>query len=619
MVTATLDNPAALAALREHLRKVRAQRPRTVLICGSTGCRTAGSAKLVPAFEEEVAAAGLGEQVEVRFTGCHGCCERGALVAIGPERLLYQQVQVKDVAEIVRETLVAGRPVERLLYHAPGTDEALPLERDIPFYRGQMRVALRYNGVVDPTSLEDFIAEGGYSALAQALTGMTPLGVVEEIERSGLRGRGGGGFPTGRKWRACRASENETKYLICNGDEGDPGAFMDGYLLEGNPHGVLECMIIGSYALGASRGFVYVRNEYPLALRHLSLAVATAREHGLLGEDILGSGHSFDVEVVRGGGAFVCGEETALMQSVEGGCGEPRPKYILPVERGLWGAPTIVNNVETWVNVPVIIERGADWFAGIGTEKSKGTKVFSVVGKVKHTGLVEVPMGMTLREIVFDICGGVADGKQFKAVQTGGPSGGCLPAELLDLPLDYEQLTQVGSMMGSGGMIVMDEDTCMVEVARYFMGFLAGESCGKCAPCREGVFQLYQILEAITQGRGRPEHLEQLQEIAEIVKVASLCGLGTTAPNPVLSTLRYFRDEYEAHILEKRCPAGVCRALVTYAIDAEKCTGCGLCRTNCPVEAISGETKQPHTLDTELCSRCGICRTVCHFGAVSVH
>ena len=619
MVTATVDNPADLAELREQLRAVRAQCTRTLLICGGTGCRAAGSAQLVPAFEQELAAAGLADQVEVRFTGCHGCCERGPLVVIGPERLLYQQVQLQDVAEIVQETLALGRPVERLLYHAPGTGEALTLESDLPFYRGQLRLALRHNGVVDPTSIEDYLAEGGYSSLASALTRMTAPDVVEEIERSGLRGRGGGGFPTGRKWRACRAAPGVEKYLICNGDEGDPGAFMDGYLLEGNPHGVLEGMIIGSYALGASRGFVYVRNEYPLALRHISLAVEAAREYGLLGENILGSGHSFDVEVVRGGGAFVCGEETALIQSLEGGCGEPRPKYVLPVERGLWGAPTIVNNVETWVNVPEIIRQGADWFAAIGTEKSKGTKVFSVVGKVQHTGLVEVPMGTTLREIVFDICGGVAGGKPFKAVQTGGPSGGCLPVELLDLPLDYEQLTKAGSMMGSGGMIVMDEDTCMVEVARYFMGFLLGESCGKCAPCREGIFQMYQILEAITAGRGVPEHLEQLEEIAEVVKVASLCGLGGTAPNPVLSTLRYFRAEYEAHILENRCPAGVCRALVSYAIDAEKCTGCTLCRTNCPVEAISGEAKQPHTLDSELCTRCGICRSVCRFGAVSVH
>jgi NADH:ubiquinone oxidoreductase subunit F (NADH-binding)/(2Fe-2S) ferredoxin/Pyruvate/2-oxoacid:ferredoxin oxidoreductase delta subunit len=618
MIAVTIDNVESLAELREHLREARAQWTRTVLVCGGTGCRAAGSEGLGPVLEQEIAAAGLADQVAVRYTGCHGCCERGALVVIGPERLVYQRVQVKDVPEIVQETLVNNRPVERLMYTLPETGEALARESDIPFYARQQRIALRYNGLVDPGSIEDFIAEDGYAALAQVLSGMTPEQVIGEVERSGLRGRGGGGFPTGRKWRACAAVPADTKYLICNGDEGDPGAFMDRSILEGNPHGVLEGMIIGAYAIGASQGFIYVRHEYPLALLHISRAVEQAREYGLLGENILGSGYSFDVEIVRGGGAFVCGEETALIQSIEGACGEPRPKYVLPVERGLWGKPTVVNNVETWANVSAIILRGAEWFASIGTEHSKGTKVFSVVGKVQDTGLVEVPMGMTLREIVFGICGGVAGGKQFKAVQTGGPSGGCLPAELLDLPIDYDQLTQAGSMMGSGGMIVMDEDTCMVEVARYFLGFLTQESCGKCAPCREGIFQMYQILEEITQGRGRPEHLEQLEEIGELVKVASLCGLGTTAPNPVLSTLRYFRDEYEAHILEKRCPAGVCRALITFAIDAEKCTGCGLCRTNCPVEAISGETKQPHTIDSELCTRCGVCRQVCRFGAVMV-
>jgi NADH:ubiquinone oxidoreductase subunit F (NADH-binding)/(2Fe-2S) ferredoxin/Pyruvate/2-oxoacid:ferredoxin oxidoreductase delta subunit len=618
MVSTALENPADLAARREQLRARRASCPQTVFVCGGTGCRAAGSAELVPAFAQEIAAAGVRDQVELRFTGCHGCCERGPLVVIGPERLLYQQVQVQDVPEIVSETLVQGRPVERLMYHASDTGAPLAHESDLPFYAGQMRVALRYNGVVDPTSLDDYLVAGGYSALSHVLTRMTPSAVIEEIERSGLRGRGGGGFPTGRKWRACAAASDPVRYLVCNGDEGDPGAFMDGYLLEGNPHGVLEGMIIGSYALGASRGFVYVRNEYPLALRHIALAVATARENGLLGDNLLDSGHSFDVEIVRGGGAFVCGEETALLQSIEGSCGEPRPKYVLPVERGLWGAPTVVNNVETWVNVPVIIQQGADWFAGLGTERSKGTKVFSVVGKVRHTGLVEVPMGTTLREIVFDICGGVAGGKRLKAVQTGGPSGGCLPAELLDLPLDYEQLTQAGSMMGSGGMIVMDEETCMVEVARYFMGFLVGESCGKCAPCREGIFQMYQILEGITQGRGRPEQLDQLEQLAETVKLASLCGLGGTAPNPVLSTLRYFREEYEAHLSERRCPAGVCRGLVSYRIDEARCTGCGLCRTNCPAEAIAGEPREPHRISADLCTRCGVCRQVCREEAVVV-
>ncbi len=607
-----------LAALQHDLQRARSRWTRTVLICGGTGCRAAGSAELGPVFEREIANAGLGEQVNVRYTGCHGFCERGALVVIAPERVWYQGVRLEDVSEIVSETLLHDRPVDRLLYREPMTGETKVLERDVGFYARQMRVALRYNGEVDPADIEDYLSLGGYGALAHVFEAMTPEQVIEEIKRSGLRGRGGGGFPTGRKWETCRDAQGHLKYVVCNGDEGDPGAFMDRSILEGNPHGVLEGMLIGSYAIGASQGFVYVRYEYPLALENTARAMDQAREYGLLGDNILGSGHSFDVEIVRGGGAFVCGESTALMASIEGGVGEPRSKYVHTVESGLWERPTNLNNVETWANVPVIIERGADWFASVGTESSKGTKVFSVVGKVKNTGLVEVPMGMTLHELVYDVCGGVAGDRELKAIQTGGPSGGCIPAELLHLPIDYEHLTEAGSMMGSGGMIVMDDRTCMVELARYFTSFLADESCGKCTPCREGLHQMLQVLNGITQGRGKDGDIELLEDLAELLTWGALCGLGTTAANPVLSTLRYFRPEYDAHIHEKKCPAGVCRELVTYRVDPEACTGCHLCARNCPEDAIKGEPKKPHEILTDRCVKCGICFGVCKFDAVIV-
>ncbi|MCD4810342.1 MAG: 4Fe-4S binding protein, partial [Methanosarcinales archaeon] len=478
------------------------------------------------------------------------------------------------------------------------------------------RLILGNNSKIDPHSIEDYIAIGGYSALAKVLGGMQPMDVVDEIKNSGIRGRGGGGFPTGRKWESTRNAQGDIKYVICNADEGDPGAFMDRSILEGNPHSVLEGMIIGAYAIGSNEGYVYVRNEYPLALKNINLAIKQARETGLLGDNILGSGFNFDLKVNRGGGAFVCGESTALMASLEGKTGEPRAKYIHTSDKGLWDRPSNLNNVETWANIPLIINNGADWYSAIGTESSKGTKVFSLVGKINNTGLVEVPMGMTLREIIFDIGGGIPDGKAFKAVQTGGPSGGCIPESLIDLPVDYDRLTEVGSMMGSGGMIVMDEDTCMVDVARYFINFLMEESCGKCVPCREGLLRMGEILTDITEGRGRMEDLDLIQDLSEVLKDASLCGLGQTAPNPVMSTLKYFRDEYEAHIKDHKCPAGVCTELITYSIDAGNCTGCGLCLKKCPAEAITGETKQPHVLDTGKCIKCGICYDVCKFDAV---
>jgi NADH:ubiquinone oxidoreductase subunit F (NADH-binding) len=491
-------------------------------------------------------------------------------------------------------------------------------DHEVPFYTRQQRIAMRDNGVIDPRRLDDYIARGGYDALRKVLTSMSPEQVIDEVEKSGLRGRGGGGFPTGRKWRACRNAPGDVRYVICNGDEGDPGAFMDEGIMEGNPHAVLEGMVVGAYAIGSREGFIYVRGEYPLAVERLSVAVEQARHYGLLGYDILGSGFSFDVTIARGGGAFVCGEETALLASLEGKAGEPRPKYVFPVEVGLWGKPTTINNVETWACIAPILTIGADWFAAIGTEKSKGTKVFSVVGKVENTGLIEVPMGITLREIIFDLCGGIKGGKKLKAVQTGGPSGGCIPAELLDLPVDYEHLTEAGSMMGSGGMIVMDQETCMVDLARYFVAFLAEESCGKCTPCREGLRQMLALLTRITRGEGQPGDVEVLSELADTLSDAALCGLGTTAANPVRTTLRYFRDEYEAHVTEHRCPAGFCRDLITFWINTDACTGCQACAKVCPVQAISGEAKKPHVLDQATCIRCGLCRMTCRFEAVQV-
>jgi len=613
-----VNSQQELEALREEIRKARDPNQILVTICTGTGCHAYGCMNIVSAFKQEVEKAGLTDKVGIRTTGCHGFCERGPLVVIYPQKIFYQRVQIDDVAEIVNETLKDSKVIDRLLYAHPQTEKVATYEHDVPFYNLQKRIIFGNNGLIDPTSLEDYLAIGGYAAFAKALFAMKPEEVLEEVKKSGLRGRGGGGFPTGRKWESCRNAKDDKKYVICNADEGDPGAYMDRSLLEGNPHSVLEGMLIGAYAIGSDEGYIYVRNEYPLAVKHAEIAIDALKEIGLLGENILGTDFSFDIHINRGGGAFVCGESTALVASIEGRVGEPRSKYIHLAESGLWGKPTNLNNVETWANVPVIIDRGADWYTQIGTEGSKGTKIFSLVGKVNNTGLVEVPMGITLREIIFDIGGGIPNGKKFKAVQTGGPSGGCIPESLIDIPVDFDKLTEVGSMMGSGGMIVMDESTCMVDVAKYFVNFLKGESCGKCTPCREGLLRMSQILEDITEGRGEEGDIELLEELGEVMKDASLCGLGQTAPNPVLSTIKYFRDEYEAHIKEKRCPAGVCKALITYEIDPDKCTGCGACKRNCPVECISGEKKEPHTIDQSKCIKCGTCKDVCKFDAITV-
>jgi len=607
---------ADLDRAREELLRRRRPSAATVRVCIGTGCAAKGSRKLLDLFSQAARQEGGGKVEAVKCVGCHGFCERGPIVAVQPGNILYQQVEEPDVAEIFRETVLGGRVVERLLYADPATGARARTPDEIPFYRAQHRIVLAHNGEIDPTSLDDYLAVGGYAALAKALATMTPEQVLGEVEKSGLRGRGGGGFPTGRKWRSCRDAPGRPKYVICNGDEGDPGAFMDRSVMEGNPHAVLEGMILGAYAIGSSQGYIYVRNEYPLAVVHLRGAIGQAREAGLLGDDILGSGFSFDVRINRGGGAFVCGESTALMASLEGRPGEPRAKYVHTVEHGLHDKPTNLNNVETWANVPAIIARGGDWFASLGTVKSKGTKVFSLVGEVVNTGLVEVPMGMTLRQIIYDIGGGVKNGKAFKAVQTGGPSGGCIPAAFLDTPVDFEALTRLGSMMGSGGMIVMHEDTCMVGVARYFLNFLRDESCGKCTPCREGLAQMLHILDRITHGEGQPGDVERLERLGGLLEASALCALGKTAANPILSTIRHFRDEYEAHILDQRCPAKQCRGLFRYEINAELCKACGLCRKHCPVEAIRGEKKVPHVIDQTKCTRCGMCLEKCPFDAV---
>jgi NADH-quinone oxidoreductase subunit F len=557
--------------------------------------------------------------VNVLATGCPGFCERGPLVVVRPEGIFYERVKVTDVPEIVEETLVKGKVVERLLYEDPRTGELVTHEADVPFYALQQREILWINGLLDPTRIEDYIALGGYGAAMKALFEMSPDQVIDAVKLSGLRGRGGAGFPTGRKWEGCQQAECESKYIICNADEGDPGAFMDRAVLEGNPHSVLEGMIIGAYAIGdCHTGYIYVRNEYPMAVENAELAIEAARSYGLLGEDIAGSGFSFDVQIRRGGGAFVCGESSALMQSLQGDVGEPQAKYVRSVERGLWERPTVLNNVETWANVPLIVNKGWEWYASVGTEGSKGTKIFSLVGKINNTGLVEVPMGVTLREIIFDIGGGIPRGKQFKAVQTGGPSGGCVPESLLDLPVDFDELDKAGSMMGSGGMIVMDEDTCMVDIARYFLDFLKEESCGKCVPCREGITRSLEILNRISAGQGKPGDIELLEELSETLQGFSLCALGRTAPNPVLSTLRFFRDEYEAHIFEQRCPAGVCKPLIEYWIDPERCNGCGACTRVCPQEAITGEKKTPYVVTRSECIKCGACYDACRFDAIVI-
>jgi NADH:ubiquinone oxidoreductase subunit F (NADH-binding)/(2Fe-2S) ferredoxin/NAD-dependent dihydropyrimidine dehydrogenase PreA subunit len=605
-----------LMKLRKRIASRRDSKQVSISICAGTGCRAHGSMELFEEFRRQLEAGGLTD-VDVRATGCHGFCEKGPLVVIFPRKIFYHGVKPKDVETIIETTIRSGEIVESLLYKDPTSGEKSLLEEEVPFYARQQRIVFRNNGKIDPTKIEDYIAVDGYAALAKVLTGMKPDGVIAEVKKSGLRGRGGAGFPTGRKWEIARAQPGEVKYIICNGDEGDPGAFMDRSILEGDPHSVLEGLTIGAYAIGATQGFVYVRAEYPLAVSNLAVAIEQSRELGFLGENILGSGFSFDVEIIRGAGAFVCGEETALIASIEGKQGRPNPRPPYPAQKGLWGKPTNINNVETWANVAPIILNGADWYASMGTKHSKGTKVFSLVGKVKNTGLIEVQMGIPLREIIYDIGGGILKDKEFKAVQTGGPSGGCIPASQIDLPVDYEELTKAGSMMGSGGLIVMDEDTCMVDVAHYFVAFLEEESCGKCTPCREGIKRMREILERIVSGEGRSGDIELLEALATTIKEASLCGLGSTAPNPVLSTIRYFRDEYEAHVYKKRCPAKVCKALIVYRVVEGKCTGCQRCVRACPVGAISGPRAQPHNLDQSKCIKCGACYEVCKFDAIA--
>ncbi len=607
-----------LKNLREEILARRAPDKPCITICSGTGCHAYGCEQVYKAFAEELQKNGLDKKIDIRRTGCHGYCERGTIVVIFPEKTCYLRVKPEDVSEIISTTLVEKKLVSRLLYE-DSNGQKIVREDEIPFYKHQSRIVFGNNILLDPKSIDDYIALGGYSALVKVLFEMTPERVLTEVKKADLRGRGGGGFPAGIKWETTRNAPGDIKYVIVNADEGDPGAYMDRSLLEGNPHSVLEGLIIGAYAIGAHQGFVYVRQEYPLAVENLSVALEQARDYGLLGADILGSGFDFDVVVHRGAGAFVSGESSALMTAIEGKVGEPRPKYIRTAVSGIWGKPSNLNNVETWANVPLIINKGANWFRTIGTEGSKGTKIFSLVGKVNNTGLVEVPMGMTLREIIYDIGGGIRDGKKFKAVQTGGPSGGVIPESLLDLPVDFDELTKAGSMMGSGGMIVTDEDTCMVDFARYFLRFLADESCGKCLPCREGIYEMLRILDRICEGRGGTGDIELLEELAEVVRDASLCALGTTAPNPVLSTIKYFRDEYQAHIEEKCCPAGVCKSLISYHIDPERCQGCLICLRNCPVGAITGDKRQVHVIDQQKCNKCGTCLEVCppRFGAVS--
>ena len=613
-----IQSAQELESRRTACRQARDPGKPCVAVCAGSGCCAAGAEEVLEALGKSLRSCGLQDSVEVKSTGCHGFCEKGPVMLVWPEGVFYNRVAPRDSAEIVASLANGRRPIERLLYQDPSSGGRVVREEDVPFYRRQQRILFGNNGKIDPKSIEDYLSVGGYAALARVLAELAPEQVVEWVKRSGLRGRGGAGFSTGRKWEAMHGQPGTSKYIICNADEGDPGAFMDRSLLEGNPHSVLEGMLIGAHALGAREGYIYVRAEYPLAVKHLQVALAQAEEYGLLGDNILGSKLDFHIHLFQGAGAFVCGEETALIASIEGRVGEPcqRPPY--PVEKGLWGKPTVINNVKTWASVPVIIKHGPDWYAAIGTERSKGTMVFSLVGKINNTGLVEVPMGTTLREMIEGIGGGIPNGKALKAVQIGGPSGGCIPTSLIDLPIDYEALTAAGSMMGSGGMVVMDEDTCMVDVARYFMEFLEEESCGKCFPCREGTQRMREILTRICQGKGSEADLNLLEDLGWMVQETSLCGLGQTAPNPVLTTLRYFRDEYLAHVREKRCPAKVCRELITYRIEPTLCDGCGACVRVCASEAILGEKKQVHSIDNGRCIKCGACLEVCQPKAVLV-
>jgi NADH-quinone oxidoreductase subunit F len=606
-----INSPADLEELRKGILSTRDPNKPCITLCSGSACNASGSVEVAASIEEEIKKQGLSTEVDIRKTGCHGFCERGPIIVIHPDEICYFQIEPKDVPEIVSQTIKEKKVIERLLYIDPSTNEKIIHESEIPFYKNQKRLVFGSNGNIDPKNIDDYLAIGGYAALAKALSGMTSEQVLGEVKKSNLRGRGGGGFPAGSKWEGSRNAPGEIKYVIVNADEGDPGAYMDRSLLEGNPHSVLEGLTIGAYAVGSHEGYIYVRQEYPLAVENVNMAIKQAEEYGFLGRNILGSGFDFIVKVHKGAGAFVCGESTALMTALEGRAGEPRPKYIRSNIVGLWGRPSVLNNVETWANVPLIINKGADWFAQFGTERSKGTKIFSLVGKIINTGLVEVPMGTPLRDIIFKIGGGIPGGKRFKAVQTGGPSGGCIPEELLDLEVGFDELTKAGSMMGSGGMIVMDEDTCMVDVARYFLDFLTDESCGKCVPCREGMRQMLKILTNITQGKGKEGDIELLEELSETAIEASLCALGKSSPNPFLSTLKYFRNEYEAHVKEKRCPALSCKELIAYHIDPDKCKACMICLRQCPSEAIVGGKNQIHVIDQEKCTKCGTCFEVC--------
>jgi NADH:ubiquinone oxidoreductase subunit F (NADH-binding)/(2Fe-2S) ferredoxin/NAD-dependent dihydropyrimidine dehydrogenase PreA subunit len=587
-----------------------------LLVCAGTGCVSCEAFKIKEALEKEIQKKKLQNEVLVIATGCNGFCERGPILLVQPEGIFYQRLKVEDVPRLVEEHLLKGRPVKKLMYVPPAEKSPVPKMKDIEFFKHQRLIVLRNRGRIDPERIEEYIAFEGYEAMANALTKMTPEEIIAEISASGLRGRGGAGFSTGKKWDICRKEKRTPKYIICNGDEGDPGAFMDRSLLEADPHAVLEGMVIGAKAIGVEKGFIYIRNEYPLALQRMDIAIHQARDYGLLGKNILDTGFNFDVEIVQGAGAFVSGEETALIASVEGRIANPRQRPPYPAQKGYMGMPTTINNVETWATVPNIIRRGAAWFAGLGTETSKGTKIFSLVGKINNTGLVEVPMGISLRDVIYGIGGGIPDGRKFKAVQIGGPSGGCLPSSKLDLTIDYESLTEAGSMMGSGGMIVMDDKTCMVDVAKYFLNFLRDESCGKCVSCREGTQRMWEIVKAITEGKGKPGDIDLLQELATATMDGSMCGLGQTAANPVLSTLRYFKREFETHIKEKHCPAGVCQALIQYEVIPDRCTGCLACKTSCPKDAIRGTLKEIHTIDQEKCIKCGACFEACKFEAI---